>query len=114
MIKIDAQRIKEVERQLGSFMNKAPTVISRALNRAAANAKTNAVKKAKEGYTVKSAGLSKTISIKKTTKSSLGADVRSIGERIPLIKFSVKPKNPNPKGPPQALIARIRKNEPRS
>lgn len=110
MIKVDAEKIKEVEKQLGSFSNKAPTVISRALNRAAENARTNAVKKAREEYEIKAKDVRGTISITKANKSFLGARVESKGERIPLDRFKVSPKNPRPKKPPKVLKVAVKKN----
>lgn len=109
MITIDADKIKEVEEQLGSFRNKAPSAIARALNRAAQNARTNAVKKAREGYQIKASDIRSTIKITSANKNTLGALVKSTGERIPLIKFKVSPKDPRPKNPPKMLKAAVKK-----
>lgn len=109
MITIDANTISEVEQQLGQFKSKAPTVIARALNRAAANAKTNAGKKVRETYIVKTSDIKNSINISKATKSSLGAKVVSRGERLGLHKFKVSPKAPRPKNPPNALKAAVKK-----
>lgn len=109
MIEITAKNIKEVEERLGSFRNKAPLVISRALNRAADNVKTNAAKKAREEYEIKAKDVKDTLRIIKANKSSLGAEVRSKGARIPLIKFKVKPNEPRPSRPPKILKVAVKK-----
>lgn len=110
MITVDEKKIKEVEKQLGECKNKAPVALSRALNRAAANAKTNAVKKAREKYTVKAGDVRKTINITNSNKSTLAARVKSEGTRIPLIKFNVKPSTPRHKKPPKVLKVQIKKD----
>jgi hypothetical protein len=109
MISIDSNKLKEVEKQLGQFKGKAPTAISRALNRAAANAKTNASKKAREEYIVKASDIKSSINISKATKSKLGASVVSKGERLGLHKFKVSPKAPRHKNPPKSLKVSVKK-----
>ena len=109
MITIDAIKIKEVEQALGQYKNKAPTALSRAINRAAANAKTNASKKVVEKYNIKAKDVKATINITKANKSSLGSVVKSVGERIPLIKFKVSPSTPRPKNPPKILKVSVKK-----
>lgn len=110
MITIDANLIREVEVQLGSFKNKAPAVISRALNRATANAKTNAVKKVREEYIIKAKDVRDTIKVTKANRKSLGAVVSSTGGHIPLIKFKVSPKTARPKKQPKILKAAVKKD----
>jgi len=109
MITIDAIKFKEVEQALGEYKNKAPIALSRAINRAASNAKTNASKKAREQYNIKAKDINATIKITKANKGSLGAIVKSTGERIPLIKFKVSPSNPKPKNPPKVLRVEVKK-----
>lgn len=109
MITINADKIKEVEQGLGQFKSKAPIAISRALNRAATNAKTNAIKKAREEYVIKAKDIRDTIKITNANKNTLGALVKSTGERTPLIKFNVKPNVPRPKNPPNILKVEVKK-----
>lgn len=92
MIKVGVMKILEVEKQLGNMKYKAPMVIARALNRAAANAKSSASKKVRETYNVKSKDISSTIKILKANKNRLGAVVKSTGTKVSLIKFKVTPK----------------------
>ena len=110
MITVDDKKIKEVEKQLGEYKIKAPTALSRALNRAAANAKTNAVKKVREKYSVKAADVRKTINVINANKNTLAARVKSEGTRIPLIKFNVKPSTPRTKKPPKVLKVQVKKD----
>lgn len=109
MITIDIEKVKEVEKELGQYKSKAPVALSRALNRAASNAKTNASKKVRENYTIKAKDISSTISITKANRGSLRAVVKSKGERIPLIKFKVSPSNPRTKNPPKVLKVAVKK-----
>ncbi|AKL95012.1 prophage minor tail protein Z [Clostridium aceticum] len=109
MIKIDAKKIKKVEKQLGSFSNKAPTVISWALNRTASNVQANAVRKARAEYNIKAQDVKDTIKITKANKQTLGALVKSSGKGTPLIKFKVTPKQVDPKKPPKVLKAAVKK-----
>jgi hypothetical protein len=109
MITINSNTIAEVERQLGQFKSKAPTAISRALNRAGANAKTNAAKKAREEYIIKASDIKNSITISKATKNSLRSKVVSSGERLGLHKFKVSPKIPRPQNPPNGLKVDVKK-----
>lgn len=110
MIKIDAPKIKEVEKQLGEFKKQAPSVIARALNRAVENTRTNAVRKTTEQYGIKAKDVRATISIVKANKNTLGAVVKSKGPMLPLSKFKVNPSNPRPKNPPKVLKVAVKKN----
>jgi hypothetical protein len=109
MITIDAIKFKEVAQELGQYSNKTHLVLVRALNRAASNAGTNASKKAREKYNIKAKDVKETISISRASKSTLGAVIKSVGERIPLIKFKVSPSAPRPKNPPKVLKVSVKK-----
>lgn len=109
MITVDAKKIKEIEKQLGSFKSKAPSVIYKSLNRAAENARTNASRKARETYEIKASTVRDTIKLIRANKSNLRAIVRSVGYRMGLIKFKVSPKNPRPQNPPKVLKAAVKK-----
>lgn len=109
MITINANKLKEVEKELGQYKDKAPVALYRALNRAAANAKTNVSKKAREKYNVKAKDVGSTIKIVNANKGSLRAIVQSTGERLPLIKFRVSPSSPRPKNPPKVLKVEVKR-----
>jgi hypothetical protein len=89
MITITSKDIGDVERRLDQYSKKAPVVIYRALNRAASGIKTNASKKAREGYRIKAKDVNQTFSIKKASRGSLGASVTSKSGSIGLEKFRV-------------------------
>lgn len=107
MLKVDGNTINDVEDKLGRFYKKAPNVIVRALNRAAMNARTNAVNKARENYNIKATDVRKTITIRKANKNALGAMVISKGSTVPLIKFKVSPKKRTKKR--KAIKAAVKK-----
>lgn len=109
MITINAEKIKQVEKELGQYKSKAPVALSRALNRAASRAKTVASKKAREQYIIKAKDINSTIKITKANRGNLRAIVMSRGQRIPLIKFKVSPSNPRPKNPPKVLKVAVKK-----
>lgn len=109
MISADVKEIYKVEKELGKYKLQAPSAISRAINRAATNAKSNLSKKVRENYSVKAKDVKDTIAIKKATKNNLGAVVKSSGQRIPLIKFKVSPANPRPSNPPKVLKVGVKK-----
>lgn len=109
MITISAFKFKEVEQELGEYKSKAPVALSRAINRAASNAKTNASKKVREKYNIKAKDVNSTLKITNANKGSLMAIVKSTGERIPLIKFKVSPATPRAKNPPKVLQVEVKK-----
>lgn len=110
MIEIDikATGLKSIQKKLGRLENNAPSVLVRAINRAAVTAKTS-MKKQSSGipsiYRVKPSEVEKRIRIKKANSEKLYAVVTVKGYVKPLIHFSLSPKrvvsykgkNPNPK-----------------
>lgn len=110
MITIDAKKIEEVEKRLGEYRKKAPQVLARALNRAAANVKTNASKKARESYTLRAKDINATLKIvQRASSNSLSAAVQSSSKSIGLDKFKVRPLEPRHKKPPKALKVQVKK-----
>jgi hypothetical protein len=105
MIKIDARELRKTEMRLGAYKSKAPTVISQALNRVAANAKTNINRKTRETYVVKAKDVNQTMSIRKSNRGKLNAVITSKGGSMPLDKFKFSPKNPSPKSPQTLKVA---------
>lgn len=110
MIEIDSHELRNVQRQLGAYQDKAPTAISRTLNRVAANAKTNIGRKTRETYVVKAKDINQTMTVRKANKTTLNALIASRGERVPLDKFKYSPKNPRPGKPPRALKVAVKKD----
>jgi len=96
-INVDEKMYIEVQRKLGRFHKKAPNAISNSLNRAASNINKNVKKEVRKEYHIKSKDVGSTLKVTKASRSSLGAEVRSKGELIPLDRFKVSPKTVNPK-----------------
>ena len=110
MIEVNAIEIKRVQMRLGKYQKKAPLVISRTLNRVAANVKTNIGRKTRELYIVKAKDISNTMTIKKATQSIMNAFVKSKGQKVPLDKFKVSPSTPRPANPPSSLKVAVKKD----
>ena len=72
----------------------APTVVSRAINRAIQNVKKNMGKETSERYFITSGEVKKTVNVTKATKSRLQAAAISQGAGIALSKIKVNPKTP--------------------
>lgn len=82
---VDEQMLKEVQAKLGEMSRKAPTVISRALNKVAVTARVDLANKAQATYTVKSGGFKKDMTIRKASAGRLEAVIHS-----QLVAFSVR------------------------
>lgn len=87
---IDSKDLKKVRKRLGALKYKAPDVISRAINRAAGNLKSNVVKKTREEYNIKAKTIRATIRVKRSTRSSMGAAVISEGNSEPITSYKTK------------------------
>jgi len=109
MIYISKYDVEKVERKLKQYGKKAPTVIMRALNRAATTARAEVITQAKENYWVTSKDVRKTMTITKASKDKLRAIVTSKATRRELAAFKVSPKNPRPKKPPKIVKVAIKK-----
>lgn len=96
-IKVDKNKISEVERELGAYYKQAPNALYRALNRAATNVNSNIKKEVRKKYNIKAGDVNDTLTKTKASKNNLSATVRSSGELISLDKFKVSPKTVNPK-----------------
>lgn len=108
-IRIDGTEIRKVELRLGQLHKKAPTVMARALNRAAQTARSTSVNEIRKEYVIKAKDIRSTMRIKKASRSKLGALLVSCGNLIPLDQFKFKPKQPRPKNPPKSLKVSIKK-----
>ena len=79
---VDRATLQEVEARLGALKSKAPTVISRALNKTATSARVDLAARAQAAYTVKSGGFKKDMEIKKATRGNLVATIKSQGKPL--------------------------------
>lgn len=88
----DEASLANIERRLGAMKQKAPTVLSRALNDTAKQARTDLANKAQETYAVKAGGLAKYVRIKSANAGSLEAILKVNGAHLPLTQknFSVQ------------------------
>jgi hypothetical protein len=96
-VNVDTQLLHEIQSRLGNFSNKAPNVISNALNRAMTTVAARVSQETRKEYTIKAADIKATLSKQRASKASMKAIVESKGELIPLDKFQVSPKTPQPK-----------------
>lgn len=109
MIYISNRDVHVVGQRLGEYSRKAPTVIMRALNRAAESAKTEVARQATGNYHVKVSETKKTMTITKASRGTLRATVASKATRRELIAFKVSPKKPRPEKPPKVVKVAVKK-----
>src|SRR5690554_1402652 len=102
-VRVDATEVRKVELLLGKQFKQAPTVIMRALNRAASSSKTAASKEVRQEYHVKAKDVNKTIKIYRASRKKLGALVISKDSKLPLDRFKFSPRT-RPKRPPKGGI----------
>ena len=86
---VDEQMLEEGQAKLGEMSRKAPTVISRALNKVAVTARVDLANKAQATYTVKSGGFKKDMTIRKASAGRLEAVIHSQGRPLDIDKFHV-------------------------
>lgn len=110
MVNIECPDLKNVEQRLKGMEGKAPTVMSRAINRAAQNVKSNMAKLSAQRYLIKQKDVKSTITQTKSTKSTLSAQVVSQSQsKIDLYKFKANPKKPRPQKPPKFYKSQVLK-----
>jgi hypothetical protein len=99
---INATEFKKVELRLGAQAKQASTAISRALNRAADKARTEAVKQVTGNYYIKQKLIreKKIITTYKANKTRLRSLVIVRDSPIPMNYFKFSPGQPRPKKPP--------------
>lgn len=90
-IKIDGDQLQDIQYRLGLFRSKAPDILARAINSAAAKARKTIIKQVTEKYEVDPAALRKTIHAKRAKPSKPSGQVSVVGGRIPLSKFKTDP-----------------------
>ena len=86
---VDEQMLEEVQAKLGAMKAKAPTVISRALNKVAVTARVDLANKAQATYTVKSGGFKKDMTIRKASAGRLEAVIHSEGRPLDIDRFHI-------------------------
>lgn len=96
-VDVDRNMLNDVRNRLGTMSNKAPQVISSALNRALTTVASNISKETRQQYNIKAADIKGTLEKTKASKTSLNAIVKSRGNLIPLDRFKVSPRKVTPK-----------------
>lgn len=84
--------VEEIEKKLGNLKSKAPTVVCRAINRAAQKARTETKREVANKYFISQGDVLKTIRLTKASTANLSAQLTSKGGPIALSKFKVSPK----------------------
>lgn len=91
-IEIDMKKhVIQIEKSLGSLRSKAPSVLTKAINATAKDARKKLVKKAQESYTVKGGKFNKAMKLKNATAGRLTATLRATGSPMELKDFKVSP-----------------------
>lgn len=108
MIELTAEQIKKAQDYLGHIPGAVPRALANAINRAAESARTEAARKAREIYHVKHKDIISTIKIKKASQDDLTAVVSSSGNLLPLSKFRITPRRPQPKRK-KPVIVRVKR-----
>lgn len=97
LIEIKLPDIKNVQKRLGDLQHKAPTAMSRAINKTITHVRKSMSDEVRKEYIVKAGTAKKTIRVKKASSSNLsGEAVSSSSEKIPLKGFTVSPAKRNP------------------
>ncbi len=110
MITVDEKHMEIMKKLFKNLKNNLPTVLMRAINRAAESAKTNTGKKASEKYVIKTSDVKSTVKITKATTQKLRAIVTSTGFKVPLYKFKASPSVPRTQNPPRAYKFKVKKS----
>ena len=84
--------VEEIEKKLGNLKSKAPTVVCRAINRAAQKARTETKREVANKYFISQGDVLKTIRLTKASTANLSAQLTSKGGPIALSKFKVSHK----------------------
>lgn len=96
----DEISVENIRKKLGRMGDKAPTVMKRAVNDTARQARRDLAKKAQQAYAVKAGGLANYVKIKNATNGDLEAILRISGKVLPITQkyFSVQGGH-GPRGP---------------
>ena len=107
--RIQVDNVEEIKQRLGSFKEKAPTVLANAINRTTTNIKKNMAQQTAERYNIKSTDVRKTITITKATRTKLEGTAKSKASPIALSKFKVSPNRPvsYAKGKPSPRVYKV-------
>lgn len=86
--------VKSISKQLGEYSSKAPTVLRKAVNDTAKNARKMLAEQAQSKYAVQKRRFNKNMTIKSARGQKLEAFVIAKGKPLGLIEFKTSPKKP--------------------
>jgi hypothetical protein len=107
VIEVKAEQLEKAQTLLKHIPDAVPKVLSRAINRAAETARTEAARKVREKYYIGYGDVLKTINIRKASESSPQAIVTSRGHAVPLMAFRVTPNQPQKRKAP--IVVRVKR-----
>ncbi|MFD2087837.1 phage tail protein [Brevibacillus brevis] len=100
------QRLNEAANLLAHIPKQIPKVQARAMNRALSSGKTEAAARVRDTYLVRKRDVSETMELKKASANDLDGSLESKGHVMPLIRFRVTPKSPQP-GRKKPILAQV-------
>lgn len=89
-IKIDKKRLRRIQMMLRDVPKKMPQVMSTAINKTLALAKTQAAKQVKDTLNIKAKAVKRKIITEKATRQKWSGQLRFSDRRIPLINFAAR------------------------
>lgn len=96
-VNVDRRVLRDVQIRLGNMSNKAPDVITRALNRSMTTVAASISRETRKEYSIKAGDIKASLTKTKASKSAMTAIVKSQGQLIPIDRFRVSPKTVQPK-----------------
>lgn len=96
-VDVDEHRIREIQQKLGDMQNKAPVIISSAMNRSITALSTELTKGIRSKYHIKAGQIKDATKKTNASPGNLSAQVNISGKPIGLDKFKVTPKTVNPR-----------------
>lgn len=105
---VDKEQIDTIEKALSEIQKDSKTILKKAINRTAKEARKQLAKTAKETYAVKISGFNKSMTIKSATVSKTEAIIKSKGEALEIGKFRASPfRYANGKDRPKEIKAKV-------
>lgn len=108
--------IEDIEERLGDLRNKAPAVLTKALNDTAKWVGREMAASAQSRYRIQKLKFAKEFDSTKATKSNLVATLYAEGTALSSSKFKISPATPSPsmKGSPPVKLAILKKQSPQT
>lgn len=96
-VDLNQQMLAQVQSRLGALSNKAPNVLTSALNRTVTTVASNIKKEVRKEYNIKALDVTQSITKTKASRTKMTAMVASKGTPIPLDRFKLSPRAVQPK-----------------